>query len=82
MLIDIRNVCVSLSEVAKKAFLEEYGKFDTSEVIIDNVASILTTLYFACQKTQFPSWANYALKELRTGLIDKVNRLLYQPLLG
>lgn len=74
---DIRNVCFSLSEVAKKAFLEEYGKFDISEVIIDNVASILITLHFACQKTPFPSWANYALKELHTGLIDKVNRLLY-----
>lgn len=74
---DIRNVCFSLSEVAKKAFLEEYGKFDISEVIIDNVASILITLHFACQKAPFPSWANYALKELHTGLIDKVNRLLY-----
>lgn len=64
---DIRNVCFSLSEVAKKAFLEEYGKFDTSEVIIDDVVSILTTLYFACQKVQFPSWANYTLKEINTG---------------
>ena len=74
---DIRNVCFSLSEVAKKAFLEEYGKFDISEMIIDNVVSILTTLHFACQKTLFPSWANYALKELHTGFIDKVNRFLY-----
>ena len=39
----IRHVCFSLSEVAKKAFLEEYGKFDISEMIIDNVVSILTT---------------------------------------
>ena len=70
-------MCFSLSEVAKKAFLEEYGKFDISEMIIDNVVSILTTLHFACQKTLFPSWANYALKELHTGFIDKVNRLLY-----
>lgn len=73
---DIRNVCFSLSGKAKKAFLEEYGEFDTSEVIIDDVISILTTLYFACQKTHFPSWAKYALNEINTGYIDKVDRLL------
>ena len=30
---DIRNVCFSLGENAKKAFLEEYGEFDKSEII-------------------------------------------------
>ena len=73
---DIRNVCASLSKTAKKAFLEEYGEFDTSEAVIDDAASVLITLYFAYQKTPFPSWANYALKEIHTGFIDKVHRLL------
>ena len=73
---DIRNVCFSLSEAAKKAFLEEYGVFDASEVIIDNVASVLITLHSACRKTLFPAYANNALKELHTGLMDKVDRLL------
>lgn len=73
---DIRNVCFSLSEAAKKAFLEEYGVFNAAEVIIDNVASVLITLHSACRKSLFPAYANNALKELHTDLMDKVDRLL------
>lgn len=73
---DIRNVCYSLGEDAKKAFLETYGEFDKSEITVDNVASVLVTLYYACKKSRFPSWANYALDELKGNYEDKVKLLI------
>lgn len=73
---DIRNVCYSLGEDAKKAFLETYGEFDKSEIIVDDVASVLITLYHACQRKNFPSWANYVLNELKIDYENKVQTLL------
>ncbi len=73
---DIRNVCSSLGEDAKKAFLETYGEFDKSEIIVDDIASVLITLYHACQRKNFPDWANSTLSELKTDYEDKVQILL------
>lgn len=73
---DIRNVCSSLGENAKKAFLETYGEFDKSEIGIDDVASVLITLYHACQRKNFPSWANSTLNELKSDYGNKVQILL------
>ena len=73
---DIRNVCSSLGEKAKKAFLETYGEFDKSEIIVDDVASVLITLYHACQRKTFPRWANSTLNELKTDYENKVQTLL------
>ena len=73
---DIRNVCYSLGEYAKKTFLETYGEFDKSEIIVDDVASVLVTLYHACQRKSFPNWANAALNEIKTDYDNKVRLLL------
>ena len=73
---DIRNVCYSLGENAKNAFLEAYGEFDKSEIIVDDIASVLTTLYHACQRKTFPSWANSTINELKTDYENKVQTLL------
>ena len=73
---DIRNVCYSLSADAKNAFLEAYGEFDKNEIIVDDVASVLITLYHACQRKNFPSWANSTLNELKTDYENKVQTLL------
>lgn len=69
-------MCSSLGENAKKAFLETYGEFDKSEIIVDDVASVLVTLYHACQRKTFPSWADYALEELKTNYTNKVQTLI------
>lgn len=73
---DIRNVCSSLGEDAKKAFLKTYGEFDGNEIIVDDVASVLITLYYACQRKNFPDWANSTLGELKTDYENKVQTLL------
>ena len=73
---DIRNVCYSLGEDAKNAFLKAYGEFDKSEIIVDDVASVLITLYHACQRKSFPYWANSVLNELKTDYENKVQTLL------
>ncbi len=73
---DIRNVCSSLGENTKKAFIETYGEFDKSEIIVDDVTSVLVTLYYACQRKTFPSWANYALNELKNDFESKILLLI------
>lgn len=73
---DVRNVCSSLGENVKKAFLESYGAFDNSEIIVDDVASVLVTLYHACNRKSFPLWANYALEELKSDYENKVLTLI------
>lgn len=73
---DIRNVCSMLSEVAKEAFLAEYGSFDETEQIIDDVASTLVSLCIACDRAEFPSWAEEELDKLENDYIDKVIGLL------
>lgn len=73
---DIRNVCSSLSPAAREAFLAQYGPIDRQEIILDEVACVLTTLYAACQRPQFPAWANGVLTDLQTNYADKIDRLL------
>ncbi len=75
---DIRNVCYSLSADAKNAFLEAYGEFDKNEIIVDDVASVLVTLYHACQRKNFPDWASSTLNELKTDYLKKVEILIEQ----
>lgn len=75
---DIRNVCYSLGENAKRAFLDAYGEFDENEIIVDDVASVLVTLYHACQRKNFPDWASSTLNELKTDYVKKVNILIDQ----
>lgn len=75
---DIRNVCSSLGENANQAFLEAYGEFDKQEIIVDEVASVLVTLYHACQRKNFPAWANSTLNELKTDYVKKVEILIDQ----
>lgn len=64
---DIRNVTYSLGESAKAAFLQEYDNFDKDEILIDNVASALTALHFACNKNVFPSWAAESVEQIKNG---------------
>lgn len=74
---DIRNVCSSLSENAKAAFLEEYGEFDDREKIIDEGACILVDLIFGFQKESFPKWGEDSLELLKNGtLYKKVKKIL------
>jgi len=78
MYADIRNVCSSLSERAKAAFLCEYGGFSGEEALIDDVASVLTTLFFGCKRAEFPAWALEALERVHNGdLLKALNNLLY-----
>jgi len=73
---DIRNVCSSLGVEAKNSFLREYGYYDRTEVIIDDVASVIVNLYFACLQETFPKWAEGSLNELNNGFAKKVKTLL------
>ncbi|HBL84181.1 MAG: hypothetical protein A2Y17_13035 [Clostridiales bacterium GWF2_38_85] len=75
---DIRNVTYSLGDAAKTVFLEEYGSFDESEKLIDDVASAITTLFFACNKEIMPNWALKYIEQIRSGkLLKAVERMLH-----
>lgn len=69
---DVRNVLSSLSEEAGKAFLDEYGMFDPVEKALDDVVSVVVTLYLACKRDVFPWWAQALLDELNTTFIKKI----------
>lgn len=72
---DVRNVLSSLSEEAGKAFLDEYGEFDPVEKALDDVVSVVVTLYLACLRDVFPWWVQALLDEIDTTFIDKIECL-------
>lgn len=72
---DVRNVLSSLSEEARKAFLDEYGDFDPVEKALDDVVSVVVTLYLACLRDEFPWWAQALLDELNTTFIKKIENM-------
>ena len=76
---DVRNVLSSLSKEAGAAFLEAYGAVDPLEQALDDVVSVVTSLFFACQRKPFPRWAQGMLQEMKTsmpGRIANVRRFL------
>jgi len=62
---DLRNVCSSLGEKAREAFLAAYGPFDEKEIAVDTVVSELIALHYACQKKNPPRYAQGVLDALR-----------------
>lgn len=77
---DIRNVCCSLgNDDAMNAFLTEYGNYDQSEKLVDDVVVSLYSLYIACQRESFPNWASDLLEQLKDGtLLLAVEKLLVE----
>ena len=69
---DLRNVCWSLGNNAKQAFLKEYGAFDPVEKAADEVISPIVTLYSACRRSSFPDWGNEALSMLKNGFEQRL----------
>ena len=72
---DVRNVLSSLSEEAGKAFLDEYGGFEPIEKALDDVVSVVVTLYQACLRDEMPWWAQALLDEIDTTFIEKIEYL-------
>ena len=72
---DVRNVLSSLSEKAGKAFLDAYGEFDPIEKALDDVVSVVVTLFLACQYDKFPRWAKSLLDEVDTTFATKIENL-------
>jgi hypothetical protein len=71
---DLRNVCSSLGSEANAAFLAAYGAFDEREILIDDVAGVLTALHFACQREHFPKWAGETLRKVTSGELSAAVR--------
>jgi hypothetical protein len=75
---DIRNVTYLLGESAKTAFFEKYGAFDESERLIDDVASAITTLFFACKNEIMPNWALEYIEQTKNGeLLKAAKKILH-----
>ena len=69
---DVRNVLSSLSEDAGKAFLDEYGEIDPVEKALDDVVSVVVSLYLACRRDVFPWWAQALVDEIGATFAEKV----------
>ena len=72
---DVRNVLSSLSKEAGAAFLEAYGAVDPLEQALDDVVSVVTSLFFACQREPFPRWAQSLLQEMKTSMTGNIANL-------
>lgn len=66
---DIRNVTASLSDEAAAAFLCVYGGIGDmkSQALADAFIAPVVTLFHACGRAQFPSWADASLEALKSG---------------
>lgn len=73
---DLRNVTSSLGSAAGDAFVQAYGGYDPAEALVDAVASPLTTLHFACQRSAFPGWAAQELEQVKDGTLEHAIRRL------
>lgn len=73
---DIRNVTHSFTDADRERFISEYGGYQELEKRIDDVASVLVTLYFACKRDTFPKWAKASLQEIKNGFTDKLHKLI------
>ena len=73
---DLRNVTVSLSPEAGKAFLRAYGPFDPLEKAVDDVISPLYTLLCAYRLPRFPAWAQTSLHAATGGALEQAVRFL------
>jgi hypothetical protein len=80
---DIRNVFGNFyNEEAKVAFLSTYSSFNEREVVVDNVASVLSALLIACQRKVFPDWAKGLLEKVKDGkLLTSVEEMLEIPII-
>ena len=77
VLSDLRNVTYHMSKTAAQAFLNAYGSYDEGEILIDRVASTLTTLIFACRREDWPEWTVEPLDKVRSGeLLQDIKQLL------
>ena len=58
---DIKNVLDLLNKPNGKVFMDEYGSIDDDEIIIDDIISPLSDLYYSLNEKYFPIWASEAL---------------------
>jgi hypothetical protein len=66
-----------MNDEAKAAFLSVYGGFDEREVVVDDAASHIYSLYIACQRKVLPDWAKDGVERLRDGsLLAAIEKLL------
>lgn len=73
---DLRNVTWAMPPEAAGAFWEAYGGFDPRERLLDDVVSVVTALYMACQRETFPAWAQGILNEVSEDYSEKIEALM------
>ena len=68
---DVANVCSSLGDKAREAFIKAYGDIDEHERILDSVTSILIGLIFAYRRPEFPNWGMEPLEAIHNGRLEE-----------
>ena len=53
-----------------------YGKIDEHEKLVEEIAMVLSSLFFACKREEFPDWGNELLEELKNGFNEKLEKML------
>jgi hypothetical protein len=74
---DVGNVCASLSPSAAEAFKVSYGPRNPQEQSLNEIISPLTTLVIGAQREKFPSWFDEAWTEVnKPEFLEKLKRFI------
>jgi hypothetical protein len=74
---DVGNVCASLSPSAAEAFKVSYGPLNPQEQLLNEIISPLTTLVIGAQREKFPSWFDEAWTEVNNPeFLEKLKRFI------
>lgn len=72
---DVDNVCASLSPSAIEAFKVSYGPLNSQEQFLNEIISPLTTLVIGAQREKLPSWFDDAWAEVNNpDFLEKLKR--------
>lgn len=72
---DVGNVCASLSPSAAEAFKISYGPLNPEEKLLNEIISPLTTLVIGAQREKLPAWFDEALEEvISSEFLEKLKR--------
>ncbi|MEA4812684.1 MAG: hypothetical protein VB108_08960 [Anaerolineaceae bacterium] len=71
-MMDIRNVCSSLSQKAGAAFCEAYAYENPAEVLVDELIGPLINMAMAVSRPSLPQWFNEEWQKLESGYLVQV----------
>ena len=68
---DLKNVTYEMKEPVKAAFLNAYGPIDSQQTQFNEIVGPVCSVYIACRRPTFPTWAKEELSVILDGRLAK-----------